>query len=247
MHFVSAACEGQTCRICGKPATHKLGEEIPHDEPCSTCGDDWKLVEPSEDGDHLSRREAAEHETCADLYHRSLGAPRHNLTALVCCTCFRMVVGASAPCEDPEAPPYPDGFVCGRGLDDPENASWTHEVYATREEAINAGERDLTARAGIETYETARISCLKTRMPNPLSAEGACNDAEDSDFGEAMLENWQDKVFGQDGKLIEELQDTLDQVWGAFEEKHKLWVWGIWFSDVQAHSLDEVRPEEPVA
>ena len=32
MHFVSATCEGETCR-CGKPATHKVGEEIPHDHP----------------------------------------------------------------------------------------------------------------------------------------------------------------------------------------------------------------------
>lgn len=28
MHFISAACRGESCVICGKPATHKLGEEI---------------------------------------------------------------------------------------------------------------------------------------------------------------------------------------------------------------------------
>lgn len=32
-HFVSASCNGERCRICKLPATHKLGEEIPHDDP----------------------------------------------------------------------------------------------------------------------------------------------------------------------------------------------------------------------
>lgn len=31
-HFVSASCRGEECR-CGAPATHKVGEEIPHDDP----------------------------------------------------------------------------------------------------------------------------------------------------------------------------------------------------------------------
>lgn len=31
-HFVSASCAGERCR-CGLAATHKLGEEIPHDDP----------------------------------------------------------------------------------------------------------------------------------------------------------------------------------------------------------------------
>lgn len=32
-HFVSASCGGERCRVCGKTATHKIGEEIPHDDP----------------------------------------------------------------------------------------------------------------------------------------------------------------------------------------------------------------------
>jgi hypothetical protein len=32
-HPVSATCEGEKCRICGQPATHKVGEEIPFDDP----------------------------------------------------------------------------------------------------------------------------------------------------------------------------------------------------------------------
>lgn len=32
-HFVSSSCEGETCLHCGRPATHKVGEEIMHDDP----------------------------------------------------------------------------------------------------------------------------------------------------------------------------------------------------------------------
>lgn len=32
-HFVSGSCAGEVCRRCSEPATHKLGEEIPHDDP----------------------------------------------------------------------------------------------------------------------------------------------------------------------------------------------------------------------
>jgi hypothetical protein len=33
MHFVSASCRGERCSICGQDATHKVGEEIFHDDP----------------------------------------------------------------------------------------------------------------------------------------------------------------------------------------------------------------------
>lgn len=32
-HHVSASCEGEFCTVCRDPATHKLGEEIMHDDP----------------------------------------------------------------------------------------------------------------------------------------------------------------------------------------------------------------------
>jgi hypothetical protein len=32
-HFVSKTCGGELCRVCELPATHKVGEEIPHDDP----------------------------------------------------------------------------------------------------------------------------------------------------------------------------------------------------------------------
>lgn len=62
-HFVSGSCKGEKCRICGIPATHKVGEEIQHDDP---------------------------------------NPERHNLTAYLCCTHYRLVVGPAAPCASPE-------------------------------------------------------------------------------------------------------------------------------------------------
>jgi hypothetical protein len=32
-HFISESCEGEFCSFCMKPATHKIGEEIMHDDP----------------------------------------------------------------------------------------------------------------------------------------------------------------------------------------------------------------------
>lgn len=134
-------------------------------------------------------------------------------------------------------PPYPDGFVFGRGLDDPEGARWNHEVYATREAAI----AESATVYGAEPFQTAAIRCQKQFMQNPLSAESACDSAEDDNFGEGMLEAWQDKVFGNNAVLIDELQETLDKVWSDFEDKHELFSWGIWFDDVENHDVEQVE------
>lgn len=136
-----------------------------------------------------------------------------------------------------DKPPYEDGYICGTGLDDAENASWTHEVYATREEAIAAGQQDVSWQERECPFQTARIRSEKSSMPNPLSAESACDGAENEEFGEAMLETWMDKVFS--GGLIAELQATLDKVWSDFEDKHGLWAWGYWFDDVESHAFDD--------
>jgi hypothetical protein len=32
-HFVSGTCKGETCRVCGADATHKVSEVIPFDDP----------------------------------------------------------------------------------------------------------------------------------------------------------------------------------------------------------------------
>lgn len=58
-HFVSRTSAGEACRICGGQAAHKVGEEIPPDDP---------------------------------------RGHRHNLTAYVCCQCFRMVLGPRVSC-----------------------------------------------------------------------------------------------------------------------------------------------------
>ena len=38
-HFVSKSCGGESCRICGDTATHKVAEEIMHDDPSRQVGD----------------------------------------------------------------------------------------------------------------------------------------------------------------------------------------------------------------
>jgi len=76
-HFVSASCTGEACAHCGRPATHKVGEEIPQDEPLPAV-----LPEGFP----------------AWLY------ARHNLTAYVCCELFHKLFGPAAPCF-PKVPP----------------------------------------------------------------------------------------------------------------------------------------------
>ena len=52
MHWVSASCGGESCTMCGEPATHKVGEEIQWDDPNKMrhnftayvcCNHFWKL------------------------------------------------------------------------------------------------------------------------------------------------------------------------------------------------------------
>jgi hypothetical protein len=70
-HFVSRSCGGERCS-CGAAATHKIGEEIPSDEPRER---DWI------DGLQFVRE-------------------RHNFTAYVCCACFRRIMGPAVFCVD---------------------------------------------------------------------------------------------------------------------------------------------------
>lgn len=158
-----------------------------------------------------------------------------------------VAVGIVAPTAPRPPPPYEDGYVCGNGFDDAESASWTYEVYATREEAITAGNADVGWRAQDEGFETARISASWNTMPNPFNAESECDRAECDDWGEAMLEHWLDKVFANDGKLLDELQAELDTVWERFESRHELGSWGYYFDDIESHPFgDEPDEDEPV-
>ncbi len=51
-HFISASCRGERCSMCGMQATHKIGEEIPHDDPnpirhnltTYVCCDDFREI-----------------------------------------------------------------------------------------------------------------------------------------------------------------------------------------------------------
>lgn len=81
-HFISASCDDERCghavlssehvaadgvHYCGRPATHKVGEEIPHDYPFP------------------------EH---PELPGAKMGT--HNLTVYVCCEHFGMIFGPLA-------------------------------------------------------------------------------------------------------------------------------------------------------
>ena len=51
-HYVSKSCGGETCSVCDKPATHKLGEEIMWDDPnparhnltAYVCCEHWTMI-----------------------------------------------------------------------------------------------------------------------------------------------------------------------------------------------------------
>lgn len=73
-HFISGACEGEICSICGSPATHKVGEEIQGDDPA------WRDV----------------------LGHTLL--TRHKYTAYVCCDHFIEIFGSAVLCAPSAEP-----------------------------------------------------------------------------------------------------------------------------------------------
>lgn len=91
VHFVSKSA-GSPCSMCGKRSTHKIGEEIPWDEPCSLCGTTWRqrgvTGKPHDAND------------CIATYHIMGGptAQRHNLTAYVCCDHFTLLLGPATGC-----------------------------------------------------------------------------------------------------------------------------------------------------
>lgn len=90
-HFVSKSAGGEKC-VCGRPATHKLGEEIPFDEPCMSCGETWRYQNAGGD------REPTAPRTCTNMYHYSRGANRHNLTSYVCCLHWSIILGPATGC-----------------------------------------------------------------------------------------------------------------------------------------------------
>lgn len=96
-HFVSKSCGSEKC-VCGKPATHKLGEEIALDEPCMLCGERWRYYD--EKDDQGIRVVGVPKNDCKGSYHLFGGptAQRHNLTSYVCCFHFTLILGAATGC-----------------------------------------------------------------------------------------------------------------------------------------------------
>lgn len=70
-HFISPAYRGEYCGICGLIASHKVGEEIPRDEPRPT-------VQFSDGIEVISAR--------------------HEFTQYVCCACFKLIFGKEVWC-----------------------------------------------------------------------------------------------------------------------------------------------------
>jgi hypothetical protein len=81
-HFVSASCGGEKCSMCGRQATHKVGEEISHDDPSNA-----KVM----DGGSIV-----------------VIRMRHNFTAYICCEHFMAIFGGAVPCRPTtDTPPLP--------------------------------------------------------------------------------------------------------------------------------------------
>jgi len=100
-HFISSSCNGRHC-FCGAAATHKLGEEIMHDEPCAECGSTWRYWDDkNEQGQRIL---GLPKNDCHGAFH-TFGPNRHNLTAYVCCEHFTQVLGPATNCpRDREGP-----------------------------------------------------------------------------------------------------------------------------------------------
>ncbi len=105
-------------------------------------------------------------------------------------------ISSEVPVAGPIDTEHVEGWVWGTGLDDAENCTLgSDDVYATREEAIADGEKYCGWRGRDEGFQTAWKRWGNTDMPNHLDAMRAVEDAENEEFGEAMLEQWRDKAF----------------------------------------------------
>lgn len=139
-----------------------------------------------------------------------------------------------------------DGFICGTGLDEAEHASFG-DVFETRAEAIAAGREDI-GWTDSAWFQTGKLRNEISEMPNQLDAEHACDCAENSEWGEAMHEQWQDRVFGDTKNAagltpLEDLQARLDKVWDEWQAAHDLRVNGFYIDDLESHPFVDVDGE----
>lgn len=162
-------------------------------------------------------------------------------------SCCVLKDGAPAPAPDPD---HVDGWVWGTGLDDAESCTeGDGEVYPTREEAAAAGNEDCGWRARDEGFQTAWKRWGKTEMPNQLDAVRSCEDAENEEFGEAMLEHWTDAAFSDVkhptiGKTpMDDLESRLEALWEQWSTDHNLATWGYWFDKVEHHAFTPTAEE----
>lgn len=100
-HFVSASTD-RLCK-CGARSTHKVGEEIPHDDPSMV----WeRLIHEFNEVDcrlHSDYRRVGDFSRLDEIRVQLAALtpdqlPRHNLTAYVCCACFTALLGSATGC-----------------------------------------------------------------------------------------------------------------------------------------------------
>jgi hypothetical protein len=171
---------------------------------------------------------------------------RVELAGRTCCNC-----GKAEPVEVTDVPvggpldlEHVDGWVCGTGLDEPEHAHMT-DVFESREQAIKHAPDELGLPIG-DGFQTAYLRHVKESMPNQLSAEYSCDQAENDEWGEGVMEQWQDKVFGKQEDSNErtplvDLQERLDKVWDEWTEAHKLEVTLFYLDDVEHHTIEACK------
>lgn len=108
-HFVSESA-GTPCK-CGERSTHKVGEEIPHDDPSMLwcrLSDQLDAAQHAYNMDAMACEEwdrpsplllARVNELKAQLAALTPDHfPRHNFTTYVCCTCFTALLGPTTGC-----------------------------------------------------------------------------------------------------------------------------------------------------
>lgn len=123
---------------------------------------------------------------------------------------------------------------------------WTiGEVYATREEAIDAYADDHGAMNG-ETFATAKLAYERETPALPYDAEDMIDRAADvayHDWSESTHEAFCDAA----DKHKEELQHRLEQVWQQWCEKHNLCFEGYKAVDEQTHVVGQDESEKELA
>ncbi len=86
--------------MCDATATHKVGEEIPWDEPCMVC-EGTERMHVSDGPPDVDTALTTWIHSCTNVFYHLNGptSQRHNLTAYVCCGCFTKILGPATGCQ----------------------------------------------------------------------------------------------------------------------------------------------------